>query len=654
MLADTFLKAVELEKTAEVEAVDLLLSCITPKKLASQGLALINLHISAIRTGLGGRTLLELSNDMGYNDEPEIDPGAIRVGDIVKIEASKKANPESIEAVVTKIGLKLIVVALEEQEEQKMLNLELERVWMVKMANNITYKRMESLMRKLKELKSHSPLVQLLLGESKHIAPSPVSIKFENELLNESQKTAIANSISASLSIIHGPPGTGKTHTVVELIQQLLKHGCRRILVCGPSNVSVDTIVERLDKVLPYKKFLRIGHPARLLPSVQKHSLDYLTRTGDNAEIVEGIKAEIKDNLKKVKKSKNYRERKQLWEENKYLRKSIRERDTKTTTELILGSQVIIATLHGSSSRELTLIQEPLFDALIVDEVSQALEPQVWIPLISHPQILKLILAGDNKQLPPTVKMGDYVSTDESRSLQKALETTLFDRMVQLHGEKGLVHLLNVQYRMNEKIMEFSLEVLYKGQLIADASVKDHTLKDLDDVVSNDDTIEPVVWYDTQGGDYPEQEEEGGITASKFNEGEALLSKHHVEALIDSGVKPSEIGVISPYSAQVGLLKRKIHSKFPDVEISTVDGFQGREKEAIILSLVRSNLSQEVGFLLDERRLNVAMTRPRRQLCVIGDMETISGKNRFLKKWAEWAEEKSDLRYFDSGDLQWD
>ena len=217
---------------------------------------------------------------------------------------------------------------------------------------------------------------------------------------------------------------------------------------------------------------------------------------------------------------------------------------------------------------------------------------------------------------------------------------------------------------MNSEIMKFASQEMYQNKLIADESVSNRTLIDLCNVEENDDTKSPIIWYDTQGDDFTESEEmtsnksssnstiKNNIIGSKFNENEALLVKLHINHLIDSNVPEDAIGVISPYSAQVSLLKKTINQNYPNIEISTVDGFQGREKEVIILSLVRNNEKFDIGFLSEERRLNVAMTRPKKQLCVIGSIEMLQRcGNKYLEHWANWNEENSDLRYPDIDEL---
>lgn len=711
-LSTNFLDAIKLERESDIEVTNALLARLSSKKLAEKGLAVLSLEISNTKTGLGGRLLVELKNSsMIKGDTTEIDAGGLRVGDIVKMEkmssttasgnkrksssSSKKKkdlksadgdtndenNLNSIDCIIIRISTTQITVALDDSEnnddrhQDVLLGLEAERVWLVKVSNSVTYKRMELTMRRLKELKESemTPLIQLLLGISNFIPPSSEAVektlidtKFHNLRLNNSQKHAISFAMNSNLSIIHGPPGTGKTYTLIELIQQLAESN-GRILVCAASNIAVDTIIERLDKIMPYGKMIRIGHPARLLPSIQKHSLDYLSKSYEG-EILSDIKKEITENLKKVKKTKSYRDRRVIYQDIKFLRKDLRLREKKILSELIMNAKIIVSTLHGAGSRELTDAKEllgnttSLFDVLIIDEVSQSLEPQCWIPIINHNGIKKLVLAGDNKQLPPTIKLDDHdllslkhcnVQREKISKFKQCLEKTLFDRLVTIHNEKDIKKLLNIQYRMNDAVVNFVSKELYNDQLKTFEGIENQLLKDLQNVDENDDTDTPVIWYDTQGGDFMEQTDDDNLGGSKFNENEALIAKMQVENLIKSKVSQESIGIISPYNSQVSILKKLIHVKYPAVEISTIDGFQGREKDVIILSLVRSNDNKEIGFLKDERRLNVAITRHKYQLIIIGDIETLSEQRRskFLKNLSSWGEDNSEIRYPNLDDI---
>ena len=393
-----------------------------------------------------------------------------------------------------------------------------------------------------------------------------------------------------------------------------------RVLVCGPSNISVDNIVERL---APHKiPIIRLGHPARLLPSVLDHSLDVLTQTSEASAIVQDVRKELDQKVASIKKTRNGRERKAIYGELKDLRKEFREREHKCVSDLVTGSKVILATLHGSGGHQL---RNEAFDVVIIDEASQALEAQCWVALLGAK---KVVLAGDHLQLPPTIKSLSSPSPKETRESPDdtttapkgdknngvSLETTLFDRMLSLHGP-SIKRMLTTQYRMHKKIMRFPSDELYEGKLVADDAVKARLLKDLPyEVLSTEDTQEPLVFWDTQGGEFPEKAEEDATDGkmskgamlgdSKSNEMEAALVRHHVENLCKARVREEDIAVVTPYNAQLALLSKMLKEKHPGVELGSVDGFQGREKEAIIVSLVRSNEEHEVGFLGEKRRLN--------------------------------------------------
>jgi DNA polymerase alpha-associated DNA helicase A len=359
-----------------------------------------------------------------------------------------------------------------------------------------------------------------------------------------------------------------------------------------------------------------------------------------------------------IKKTKSGRERRAIYGEIKELRKEYRAREKKCVSNLVLGSKVVLATLHGAGGFQL---RNEEFDAVIIDEASQALEAQCWVPLLGAK---KCVLAGDHLQLPPTIKsLNSKTPKKAAQASDNAeiirgmtLETTLFDRLLAMHGE-SIKTMLTTQYRMHESIMRFPSDELYAGRLAAAEHVKSRILAELPyDVKDTDDTREPLVFYDTQGGEFPEKSEDedaktgkgrGILSESKANENEAALVKHHVRCLVDAGVKTEDIAVITPYNGQLALLSGLLKDTFSGIELGSVDGFQGREKEAVIVSLVRSNEEGGVGFLADKRRLNVAMTRPKRHLCVIGDAETVKRGGGFLRKWMEFLEEKADLRYPD-------
>jgi predicted DNA helicase len=278
----------------------------------------------------------------------------------------------------------------------------------------------------------------------------------------------------------------------------------------------------------------------------------------------------------------------------------------------ILESKQVICTTNSTAGSE--LLQNRDFDLVVIDEATQATEPSCLIP-ITHGK--KVVMAGDHRQLPPTVK--------NLKAAENGLEDTLFERLAELHPE--IKNMLKIQYRMHEKIMSFSNEEFYDGILSADESVRERTLENFQldiNVFDNEmtpilDPHEPVVFVDTAGRDAAERTKQG--STSKENPEEALLVTQITDNLLQSGMQPEDIAVISPYKDQVDLLERKIDTE--NLEIKSVDGFQGREKEVVIISLTRSNKKKNIGFLEDVRRLNVSLTRAKRKLVVVGDSSTI-------------------------------
>ena len=368
---------------------------------------------------------------------------------------------------------------------------------------------------------------------------------------------------------------------MIELILQLLQRKLR-VLVCGPSNISVDNIVERL---APHKiPIVRLGHPARLLPSVLNHSLDVLTHTSEASAIVKDVRKEMDDKQASIKKTRNGRERRAIYGEIKELRKEYREREKKCVSTLVSGSKVVLATLHGSGGFQL---RHEDFDVVIIDEASQALEAQCWVALLSAK---KVVLAGDHLQLPPTIKSPNVksvqrkskASTDPPTSAENisTLETTLFDRLLALHGP-SIKRMLTIQYRMHEKIMRFPSDELYEARLVAAEAVKARLLKDLPyEVQETEDTKEPLVFWDTQGGDFPEKSEDtendkktsksGLLGDSKSNDMEAALVIHHVTNLVNAGVYADDIAVVTPYNAQLSIMSQQLKERFPGIELGSV------------------------------------------------------------------------------------
>ncbi|PWY73508.1 DNA helicase [Aspergillus eucalypticola CBS 122712] len=706
--ATTQLTLLRAEQTAEITSNNLFTSSAittaspsTRRTLQATGHALTGIVLSQCRTGLGGRVVGEFVADAavtntsstsstnsksgsgGGDGKLRLGAHGVRVGDVVKlIEISSSSGSGSgggggggkkgkdgkdgkgggVEGVVTRVGESAVWVAFGGKDSGKGSKDEdgVEELWGRKV-----WIRMNQTMEKMVKMtdSEHTHFMRVAFGQTSPMLPDYDSIgplEFTDPTLNDSQKEAIRFALAArEIALIHGPPGTGKTHTLIELIVQMVQRK-QRVLVCGPSNISVDNIVERLaPKKVPV---VRIGHPARLLPSVLDHSLEVLTHTSEAAAIVRDVRKEIDQKQASIRKTRSARERRAIYDDLRELRREFRERENKCVENLVRESSVVLATLHGAGGHQL---KNQKFDVVIIDEASQALEAQCWIPLLSAS---KVVLAGDHLQLPPTVKSTkDDVKKMKAKEEDKkengelldnvSLETTLFDRLLSMHGP-GIKRMLTTQYRMHEKIMQFPSDELYDSKLMAADSVKARLLKDLPyEVEETDDTKEPLVFWDTQGGDFPEKTEDADLGKkahlgdSKSNDMEALVVSRHVDALVDAGIHPEDIAVITPYNGQLAVLSQMLREKYPSIELGSVDGFQGREKEAVVVSLVRSNSEHEVGFLGERRRLNVAMTRPKRHLCICGDSETISKGSGFLKRWMGFLEEHADLRYPDAGDL---
>lgn len=299
------------------------------------------------------------------------------------------------------------------------------------------------------------------------------------------------------------------------------------------------------------------------------HSLDVLTRTSDAGAIVNDVRSEMDAKQASIRKTKSGRERRSIYGELKELRKEYREREKKCVGDLVRGTKVVLATLHGAGGFQL---RNERFDVVIIDEASQALEAQCWVPLLSAK---KVVCAGDHLQLPPTIKsLNSKASAKKDKAGKRegptgdgdaaivpgmTLETTLFDRLLSLHGQK-VKRMLTTQYRMHDRIMRFPSDELYEAKLVAAEAVGDRLLTDLPyEIEENENTTEPLVFIDTQGGDFPEKSEEddapkrGLNSESRSNEMEAMLVRQHVGELVSAGVKPEDIAVVSPYNAQVSV-----------------------------------------------------------------------------------------------------
>ena len=433
--------------------------------------------------------------------------------------------------------------------------------------------------------------------------------------LNPSQRQAVNEVLRAKdVAVVHGPPGTGKTTTLVEAVYEILRRESQ-VMVCAQSNMAVDWISEKLsDRGV---NVLRIGNPTRVNDKMLSFTYERRFEAHPEYPQLWAVRRAIRQLYSQKGDTKRRHQ------------KISRLRDRATELELAIHSslmdaaRVVACTLAGAANRTLDGMK---FHTLVVDEAAQALEAAVWIPL---QKCHRLVLAGDHRQLPPTIKSG--------AAAKGGLGKTLMETLAQEKPE--CVSLLNVQYRMNEAIARFSSEMFYGGRLESAPEVRSRGILDFDT---------PVSWIDSSAVD--SKEEFIGDTYGRINRAEAALTldtlKKYIagigkERLLDEN---TDIGVISPYKAQVQLLRRMfgrdafLRPFRNSITVNTVDGFQGQERDIIIISLVRANEDGSIGFLSDIRRMNVAITRARMKLFILGNAGTLR-KHPFYRKLYEYVRE---------------
>jgi len=626
---------IELERKAEIEAMRLEMKRLSGREREKVGRAIIGLNGKVIGEELG-YFLVRYGRDREIKTE-------ISVGDLIVISKRDPLKSDLVGTVVEK-GRRFLTIALETVPEWALKGVRIDLY-----ANDITFKRWLENLDNLRE--SGRKALELYLGLKEPEESEPVEFQPFDRSLNASQRRAVSEALgSKDFFLVHGPFGTGKTRTLVELIRQEVERG-NRVLATAESNVAVDNIVERL--VGSGINVVRIGHPSRVSKALHETTLAYLITQhelyGELRELMiisENLKEKRDTYTKpapKYRRGLSDREILRLAEKgvgtrgvparliremagwikiNQQVQKTFddaRKLEERIAREIIIEADVVLTT---NASAGLDVVDYGKYDVAVIDEATQATIPSVLIPIN---RAKRFVLAGDHKQLPPTIL------SEKARGLSK----TLFEGLIERHPNKS--EMLTVQYRMNEKLMKFPSMEFYDGRIEAHEGVRNITLADLG--VSEpefwdfwNEVLTPknvLVFIDTsKRGDRFERQRRG--SNSRENPLEAKVVAKTVERLLEMGVRPEWIGVITPYDDQRDLISSMVGE---DVEVKTVDGYQGREKEVIILSLVRSNERGELGFLTDLKRLNVSLTRAKRKLIAVGDSLTLSNHptyNRFI------------------------
>ena len=454
-------------------------------------------------------------------------------------------------------------------------------------------------------------LIRILTGDgSPSFTDKPGNYQLDG--LNSSQQSAVKMIMAArDLAVVHGPPGTGKTTTLVRAIKTLVMENKEQILVVAPSNTAVDLLSESLHN--EGLNVLRIGNPARVSANLMALTLDAKIAEHSYHKEAKKLKkqaSEYKNMAHKYKRNFGKAERgqrKALFDEAHKIMREVDKTEQFIIEDLLAKAQVITATLVGANHYT---VRDRKYRTVVIDEAGQAIEPACWVPILKAG---KVIMAGDHFQLPPTIKSAE--------AAKKGLATTLLEKCISMYPEA--VTLLEEQYRMNTAIMGFSAMYFYQDRLKAHGSVANRLLFPDD---------KPLTFVDTAGSGFDDKLE----GTSSVNPEEAVFLIKHLTLLIeklDALYNPENfpsIAVISPYKEQIRVLNELLKNSpalqlhADKIAVNTIDSFQGQERDVVYISMTRSNTSGEIGFLADTRRMNVAMTRARKKLVVIGDSSTLS------------------------------
>ncbi|TDO86106.1 putative DNA helicase [Halanaerobium saccharolyticum] len=643
-----FHKLVDLEREEEIDRHKLEIKYLSARERQAKGRTLLDLHGKDNGTTFGHRPLVKFTSK--YQGE-RLAETQITPGDLVMISLKKPLHPDNPTGTVVEKTSYSITAAFESHPPEFIYN---KGVRLDLFVNDTTFQRMFTALDKIKNPENELQQRKRDILLDRERARSAEKKELELDSLNPSQKNAVENALAAEdIYLIQGPPGTGKTVTAVELIAKAAAQG-DKVLAAADSNTAVDNLLELLaEKEL---NVIRIGHPIRVTNKLREHTLDEIVLEHQDYLDAEKLRDQVSDLINKQEsyiypggkyrrglsdqEIKNYAEKDlehhvrgispevidemaswlELQEKiDKYF-KEIERLENKAVEELLDQADVICTTNITAGSE---LLENREFDLSVIDEATQATQPAALIPYL---KAKKTILIGDHKQLPPTVV--------NQEAAENGLRVSLFEKLIENYQE-DLSSLLEIQYRMNRKIMGFSSIYFYNNNLKAAASAAEQKIDDLGVEISNEDCFTdkslkseyPLVFLDTREMKSAERSFEGSNSYDNPVESEIVLDI--LDRALKSSLSEDDIAVIAAYKDQVDLINQ--HNKFQNVEIDTVDAFQGREKEMIIFSAVRSNQENNIGFLRDLRRLNVALTRAKRKMIFIGDSSTICEHDAYDK-----------------------
>ena len=621
---ERFNRLIDLELEDEMSAVEERLRKWGRDRLVENGITLFELE-GRNDGWLFGERIIKL-----FTRSEALPHHRFRHGDIVILSRKNPLKEKVIEGTVLSRSRKFIRIVVKEQPAKIRSD-----TWRLdRGANRVAHDRMAAALEALFSEESSTLLRELIYGQVRDVESSssrPANLGgIQKRLiaqanhagnLNSSQSKAFANAMEFRLSLIQGPPGTGKTHTAVRILAAWARNGAGPVLAVADSNVAVDNLLEGL--LEQGVKAIRLGQPVKVRESLREATMAAQMEEHHLREDVDTI-IELNENamrrlpaLKGKEKGLAHRDIKKGWKEVRRIENQMRD-------DILEHAQVICATCVGAGGR---LLDSRRFPLVLLDEATQATEPASLIPLTKGAR--HVVLVGDHHQLPPTVI--------SRRAEEDGLACSLFERLVALGAPSTM---LTTQYRMHPVIREWPSERFYGGQL-EDGILAEERVAPAGFVWP--DWNAPVAFIPVEGA-----EDTSHDGASKQNMDEAGLAVRVVDMLLSGNdITPHDIGVVTPYSGQVRLLNdlfesaggREQHERYHGLEIKTVDGYQGREKDVIVLSAVRANEAGELGFLTDRRRLNVAITRARRGLIVLGHPRTLRNDSSWAS-WCDWASER--------------